>query len=296
VRACVIFNPAAKGQKAGRFRRGLNAITTECELKPTTAPGDARRLAAAAVEDGFDTVIAAGGDGTLNEVLNGLGDAPEGFARARLGVLPLGTVNVFARELGIPTQPEAAWAVLRRARERRIDLPRLEWSRAGETRRAYFAQLAGAGLDARAIQLVNWSLKKKIGPLAYVAAGLRALNQTHPKLTVTDGINRHTGELVLVGNGRLYGGKFHVFPEASFTDGLLDVCVFPRVNWWRLFHCGFHLLLTGRLPERAVTRLRAESFEVQGPADAWSEVDGELAGPLPVRFKVQPQALGVLAP
>lgn len=296
MRACVIFNPAAKGQKAGRFRRSLTTISQECALKRTTSPGDARRLAAAAVQEGFDTLIAAGGDGTLNEVLNGLGDAPEGFARARLGVLPLGTINVFARELGIPTQPEAAWTVLRRGREMSLDLPCLEWQDAGQRRQTYFAQLAGAGLDARAIQLVSWSLKKKLGPLAYVLAGLRALNESHPTLTVTEGDHHQTGELVLVGNGRLYGGNFRVFPNASFTDGLLDVCVFPRVSWWLLLRCGFRLLLTGKLPERAVKRLRARSFEVAGPPRVWSEVDGELAGPLPARFSVLPGALRVLIP
>jgi hypothetical protein len=96
---CVIFNPAARGNKARHFRRQLDAIGSQCALKATAAPGDARRLAAEAVDDGFDLIVAAGGDGTVNEVLNGIGDAPDGFARARLGVLPLGTVNVFAREL-----------------------------------------------------------------------------------------------------------------------------------------------------------------------------------------------------
>jgi len=296
VRACVIFNPAAKGQKAERFRRNLNLIGTECELKMTTAPGDARRLAASAVRDGFDTVIAAGGDGTLNEVLNGVGDAPDGLARARLGVLPLGTINVFARELGIPTQPEAAWAVLRRGHEMRIDLPRLEWREDGNSRSLYFAQLAGAGLDARAIQLVSWPLKKKVGPLAYILAGLRALHEVHPPLAVSDGCQQLRGELVLVGNGRLYGGNFQIFPGANLADGLLDVCVFPRVSWFVLLRCGIKLWLTGRLPEPAVTRLRVKSFELVGPSAVWSEVDGDLAGPLPATFTVQPMALRVLVP
>ncbi|MFO1514203.1 MAG: diacylglycerol kinase family protein [Verrucomicrobiota bacterium] len=296
MRACVIFNPAAKGQKAERFRRCLDAIATECELKLTSAPGDARRLAAAAVQEGFDTVIAAGGDGTLNEVLNGIGDVADGFTRARIGVLPLGTVNVFARELGIPTRPEAAWAVLRQGKEKVIDLPCLETGEAENHHRLYFAQLAGAGLDSRAIQLVSWSLKKKIGPLAYVMAGLRALCENHPPLTVSDGLQSHAGQLVLVGNGRLYGGNFRVFPQADLMDGLLDVCVFPRVNWLGLFRCGAKLLLTGSLPENAVVRLRARSFTLIGNSSICAEVDGELAGPLPAKFTVQPRALRVLVP
>src|SRR5881628_1790607 len=108
MRTCVIFNPAARGDKARNFRRHLADLGTHCALKSTAAAGDARRLAAEAVGEGFEVVVAAGGDGTLNEVLNGIGDAPDGFDKARLGVLPLGTVNVFARELAIPTRLEHA--------------------------------------------------------------------------------------------------------------------------------------------------------------------------------------------
>ena len=296
MRACVIFNPAARGQKAERFRRSLGIIAAECELKLTAAAGDARRFATIAIQDGFDTIIAAGGDGTLNEVLNGIGDAPEGFARVRLGVLPLGTINVFARELKIPTKPEAAWQILRRGKEMTIDLPRIEFNHGGKPQSIYFAQLAGAGLDARAIQLVSWSLKKRLGPLAYVFAGLRAMRENHPTLSISDGVSQFSGQLVLAGNGRLYGGNFHVFPQAALTDGLIEVCIFPRVNWLVLIRCGISLLLTGKLPENSVTRLRAESFELTGPSSVWTEVDGELASPLPASFTILPATLRVLVP
>jgi diacylglycerol kinase (ATP) len=185
VRICVIFNPVARGNKARRFRRRLEAIGAQCALKATTAPGDARRLAAEAVQEGFELVVAAGGDGTVNEVLNGLGDVPDGFARTRLGVLPLGTVNVFARELGLPLRIERAWEVLQRGRETRIDLPCVEFAANGVRRRQYFAQLAGAGMDARAIELVDWGHKKKIGPVAYFIAGLKAMR--NPSLKSSSG-------------------------------------------------------------------------------------------------------------
>jgi diacylglycerol kinase (ATP) len=296
VRACIIFNPAAKGHKAERFRRALDRIAAACELKLTTAPGDARRLAAASVREGFDTVIAAGGDGTLNEVLNGLCDAPDGLAVARLGVIPLGTVNVFARELRLPTRPEAAWAVICAGRELVIDLPRVESGTGENGTSTCFAQLAGAGLDSRAIQLVDWPTKKKIGPLAYVIAGLKAMRECHPTLSVSDGTRHLSGQLVLVGNGRLFGGSYHLFPEADLTDGWLDVCVFPRVNWPTLIRCGLRIVLTHRLPESAVTRLRARSFSLIGKADTRFQVDGELGDTLPARFSVQPRALRVLVP
>ena len=94
---CVIFNPSARGEKATRFHKYL-AQLGNCQFKPTTGAGAARALAAAAVGEGFETIIAAGGDGTLNEVLNGMGDVPGGFERTRLAVIPLGTTNVFALE------------------------------------------------------------------------------------------------------------------------------------------------------------------------------------------------------
>ncbi|MBE0545002.1 MAG: diacylglycerol kinase family lipid kinase [Verrucomicrobia bacterium] len=296
VRTCVIFNPAAKGQKADRFRRCLDRIGAECVLKTTSAPGDARRLAAAAIHEGFDTLIAAGGDGTLNEVLNGLGDAPDGFKRARLGILPLGTVNVFARELGIPLQPDAAWDVLRRAREERIDLAWAEYGKPDAVKRHYFAQMAGAGLDARAIALVNWPLKKKLGPLAYVISGLRALLGKPADITISTDGKTFTGQLVLIGNGRLYGGSFRFFPQAEPRDGLLDVCVFPRANWLTLLWCGPTLLLTQRLPEGAVNRFRAESFRLSSTLPAQFEVEGELIGHLPAVFSLSPVGLRVLVP
>jgi YegS/Rv2252/BmrU family lipid kinase len=296
VRTCVIFNPTAKGEKARHFRRHLDSLGSQCAMKLTAAVGDARRLAAEAVTEGFEIVVAAGGDGTVNEVLNGIGDAPQGFDRVRLGVLPLGTVNVFARELSIPTKLEAAWQTICRGQETRIDLPRVQYGTNGSVQRRYFAQLAGAGLDARAIELVQWELKKKLGPLAYVIAGLSALRGNPSKITATAGSNSASGGLVLIGNGRLYGGQFHVFPEADLRDGLLEVCVFPRVNWLTLARCGPELLLRGKLPSAATTAFRAESLTLASEPAAPLEVDGELIGHIPATFSIDRSRLRVVVP
>ena len=219
MRICVIFNPAARGNKARRFKKFLNELSQQCALKATSGPGDARRLAQAAVATGYDIIAAAGGDGTVNEVLNGIGDEPDGFARARLGVLPLGTVNVFARELKIPARLEGAWQVLKRAREMKIDLGRAEFSEDGKPQQRYFMQLAGAGLDARAIELVSWKLKKSAGPLAYVVAGLQAVAEKQARIEVSADGEKIVGELALFGNGRLYGGPFDIFPVAQIGAG-----------------------------------------------------------------------------
>ncbi len=317
MRICVIFNPAARGNKARHFRHHLDEIGGQSALKATAAPGDARRLASNAIADGFDLIVAAGGDGTVNEVLNGIGDAPDGFERARLGVLPLGTVNVFARELKIPLRLEHAWEILRRGREIKIDLGCAEFSCDGVRKKQFFAQLAGAGLDARAIELVDYSLKKKIGPLAYVIAGLKALRERKPKIamarasrpcvppespfigthgrdaraTVTENFS---GELVLIGNGKFYGGSFGIFPAADLRDGILHVCVFPRVDFPTLFRCIPDFLARRKLPEKMVRRFQAEKFELVCESAAAFELDGEWAGNLPATFSVEREKLRVV--
>jgi YegS/Rv2252/BmrU family lipid kinase len=296
VRICVIFNPAARGNKARRFRHHLDALSGQAAFKATTAPGDARRLAAEAVADGFELIAAAGGDGTVNEVLNGLGDAPDGFTRTRLGVLPLGTVNVFARELKIPLNLTGAWGVLQRGHEARLALPRVDFSLNGAPQRKYFVQLAGAGFDARAIELMDWPLKQKIGPLAYVLAGLKALRETKPAVTVRANGKVESGELVLAGNGRFYGGPFAVFPPADLCDGHLELCIFPRVRWTVFLRCLPDLLLRRRLPATVAKRMRAEKFELSSQTAAAFELDGEWAGHLPAAFSIEPGRLRVAVP
>jgi len=296
VRVCVIFNPMAKGNKARHFRARLDDIGSRASLKLTRCAGDARVLAAEAVREGFEIVVAAGGDGTLNEVLNGIGQVPNGFEQTRLGVLPLGTVNVFARELRIPLNLDEAWQIILREREALIDLPYAEHGPAGAPQRCWFAQLAGSGLDARAIELVNWDLKKKFGPLAYVYAGLKAMLEKKPTLTVSAPGSELEGQLVLVGNGRLYGGNYATFDQAQMNDGKLDVCVFPRTNLLTLLRCAFPLLLAGKLPESSVRRFQAAEFQINGPSSTAFELDGELIGRLPVKFAVARQRLRVIVP
>ena len=277
VRICVIFNPAARGNKARHFRRHLDEMAGQSAFKATSAPGDARRLAAESVNEGFDLIVAAGGDGTVNEVLNGIGGAPNGFQKARLGVLPLGTVNVFAREL-------------------KIDLPQVEFFERGVRKKIYFAQLAGAGFDARAIELVDFSTKKKIGPLAYFLAGLKALREKKSKITARADGQNFSGELILAGNGKFYGGPFQIFPAADLRDGFLDVCIFERVDFPTLFRCVPNFLVRQKLPEKIVRRFRAEKFELACASTAAFELDGEWIGHLPATFSIAREKLCATAP
>lgn len=296
MKTCVVFNPAARGLKAARFREHLAALSAECTLKPTFVAGGGRSLAAEAVREGFEIVVAAGGDGTVNEVLNGIGDVPDGFARVRFAVLPLGTMNVFARELRMPTNFERAWAVIQQARESLIDLPEVEFAANGKTERHFFAQIAGAGWDSKAVELVDWEYKKKIGALAYVFAGLKALTQPLPQITVSDGARTLSGEMVVIGNGQLYGGNWRLFPLADLRDGVLDISVFPRLDVERILR-GTWGLLTNRLYETgAVQHLKAEKFTLSSASPVLFHVEGENIGHLPATFSVKREALKVIVP
>jgi len=272
-RICIIFNPAAKGDRARRFRERLGDLAEGCVFKATTAPGAGRALAREAVDEGFSLVAAAGGDGTVNEVLNGLGDAPGGFTSAALAVIPLGTANVFAREMRIPFDLQECWKVLRRRKMAAVDLIRVRHQHAGQSVERWMVQVAGAGLDARAVELVDRRLKQRTGYWAYVTAGLRALRETQPEITVAAGKERIVGELVLLGNGQLYGGPFALFPNADPHDGWLDARVLPRVTW----------------------RV-ALAFELSSGRRVGLQIDGEFVGELPARFEVVPAQLRVVVP
>jgi YegS/Rv2252/BmrU family lipid kinase len=290
----VIFNPTAKGNRARHFLQHLGWLRVDCALKPTTLPGGGRLSAMEAVRDGYDTIVAAGGDGTVNEVLNGIADASNSFEKVQVGVLPLGTMNVYARELGLPLQWERAWAVIQRGIVRHMDLAVAEFGPAERRERRCFAQLAGAGLDARAVELVDLRFKKKVGPAAYVVAALRAMQGGQVPITVEVGSTRMTGELVLVGNGRLYGGPFTVFPNADLGDGRLDVCVFPKVTWRTAIVFAAGLLFRRALPRCCARHLQAESLTLTSPVRVPLQLDGEAAGELPAAFSVHRKSLRVL--
>jgi len=281
-RILVIFNPAASsGSKALAFRRFLDSRAgPNVTLAPTQGPGDATKLAAA--DQTHDLIVAAGGDGTINEVVNGI-------TGKTLGILPFGTVNVFAKELGIPAGLNAAWHVLETGRIRTVDLGCAEF--AGQTR--LFVQLAGVGFDARAVRATTWSLKVKLGPLSYVVAGVSILRQTHAPIEVAPGI---AGAAVLIGNGRYYGGKVRLFPWARLDDGLLDVCVFEKFRGRDLIRylpkilCATHHRMAG------VHYFQTAEFTCRSAGTTPLQLDGEDAGDGPIKFSVKPGALQVLVP
>jgi diacylglycerol kinase family enzyme len=231
----------------------------------------------------------------VNEVVNGIGDAEGGFERVALGVIPLGTANVFARELKIPLRVKSAWRLLSGGSVRVVDVVRAEFGVGGRRESRLFVQVAGAGLDARAVELVDWGLKKRTGFLAYVVAGVKALGERHPELAVTGDGREHRGELVLFGNGACYGGPFRLFPGAALADGKVGYRVFPRANWGTALRVAGRLL-SGRFHGVAGSvEGGASVVEVRAEGRVPVELDGDLVGELPLRLEVLPGVLRVVA-
>ncbi|HEX8311836.1 MAG TPA: diacylglycerol kinase family protein, partial [Chthoniobacteraceae bacterium] len=214
----VILNPAARGERAKGAWAKIQRLPNAATIQTTSAPGDARAIAAWAVEKGYRTVVAAGGDGTINEVVNGLAGS-----EVALGILPVGTMNVFAAELGLPSDLQEAWKVIRARHLRKIDLARANSQ--------YFVQLAGVGLDAQVVQATSWEFKKNFGPLSYLVSAAQIAARKPPKLVVTGEDGVREGSFVLIGNGRFYGGPFPFFKDAKIDDGKLDVLIFKNLGY-----------------------------------------------------------------
>jgi diacylglycerol kinase (ATP) len=296
-KTCIITNPSARGDKARSFLKQRQVWEEVGVIMETRSPGDAEKLASQAIENGFTTVIAAGGDGTVFEVLNGLVSTKVSSADYRLGVLPLGTVNVFAKELGMSMNAFQCKEVLLKGVCRNIDLPEVCFQKDNVDQRRYFAQLGGAGLDAFAIQEVSFKLKKKLGPLAYVAAGLKVMGKKLPKIRCqTSEGHSVEGKLVLIGNGAFYGGRFRIFPDAALDDGLLHALVFQDVKWLQLPWRGIGLFLDQLHSQSGVTYLKSTSLELESRELAYFELEGEVVGQLPARLQLSSEQLQVIAP
>lgn len=280
----VILNPAANSDRAGRWRRKLEALALDCQVCATSEPGEAEILARHAASEGFSKIVAAGGDGTINEVVNGLAGSS-----ATLGLLPLGTVNVFAMELGLPSHDlETCWQVIKGNNTRLVDLPTANGK--------CFVQLAGVGLDAQAVQETSATLKQNFGPLSYLISAAQIAARQPPQLLIESDRATMEGSFVLIGNGRRYGGPFPFFKQAVIDDGLLDVVAFKQLGYFEIIRYLQEVFFSSeiRLPEVEyfqTTHLRVAS-EDQVPV----ELDGELVGNCPVRFEIKERTLRVLTP
>jgi diacylglycerol kinase (ATP) len=283
----LIFNPRARSQRGRRALSFIMSHAPRFALYATSSIGEARELARKFADAGEPVVVAAGGDGTLNAVVCGLSGSP-----TALGVLPAGTMNVFARELGITGGDfPAALEVIDRGFVREVDL----FSANG----APFVQMAGLGFDARVIEETTWERKKRLGPLAYLISAVRVLGDQPPQMRVicADG-REEAGVCVLVGNGSHYGGQFKLFRMADNADSLLDVLVFKEAGYRAVFESLRGLARGGvDLGEGMVTYIQAAALRVECEREVPLEVDGELLGrACRVDFVPAARNLRVLAP
>ena len=289
-RALLIANPTSglgRTQRIGAaIGRRLAARGVETELAFTSSGDAAARAAASAVAAGFDRVIVAGGDGTINSVLGALA-----YSSIALGIIPSGMANAFARELGIPLALGAACDVAAGDVSRTLDL-----ARAGSRP---FALMAGIGFDADVVSHVNLRLKRFTGPGAYVLAGLsRALRFRPQRVSLLwDGGEIATDALlVIAANAAQYTYRWRLATNARPDDGLLDVLVFRCRSALDPPAYVIGALTGSHMYHPGVLTLRTRRLRVEADAALPLQLDGDVAGSTPIEMEIMPGALKALAP
>ncbi|MFL6211291.1 MAG: diacylglycerol/lipid kinase family protein [Pyrinomonadaceae bacterium] len=283
-------NRARRAAAVARFCALLKERSVAVEVLHTTAPGDATRLAAEAARGGAREIVVAGGDGTVNEALQGLVGTG-----VRLGVWPAGTANVLARELGLPFDLLRLTDVLARGATRRIYLGCATAERTGAQR--YFCLMAGVGLDAAVVAGVRPDLKRRVGKGAFWVSGLSFLANWRPVTfnVEVDGAT-YAATFAAIGKTAHYGGNLTVTPRAQLERPEFELCLVSggsRVRYLRLLAYAMRASgVTRNIP--GVYFIRTTRARATG--DAPVQVDGELIGGLPMTFEIVPEPIEVLAP
>ncbi len=293
-RAVLILNPkAGRGSNNEREREvsllceRLGARGCDVELRTTSRPNDAVEFAREAASAGVDDVIVAGGDGTVNEALQGMVGAS-----ARLGVWPRGTANVLARELSIPSSPERVAEMIARAHSRRVHIGRATSEATGERR--YFFLMAGVGLDASIVRGVRPRLKRRLGEGAFWYSGIEHLLRWRPSAFSAEIDGENFGAtFAVIGNGASYGGGLAITPRARMDRNEFEVCLVDSRSRFRYLHLLGKAMRGGaELKAEGVRYLNATQLRASG--DALVQVDGELIGALPMTFDVAPETIEIL--
>lgn len=285
-RLLVIHNPTAGGWlRRRRFARviaALGELGCRVTVRRTEARGDAERFARDARQDAFDLVVAAGGDGTINEVVNGL--IGSGLP---LGVIPLGTANVFAAEVGLPLTPRAVAATLARGAPVPVHV--------GRVNGRVFSLMAGAGFDALVVEGVDARLKRLCGKCAYVHESLACMVAWRARRYVVTVDGRRTeAASVVIANGRYYAGRYVLAPAASLSAASFQVVLFRSGGRWAVIRYGLALLLN-RIPRLSdVTIVEGSTVEVVGPAGEPVQGDGDVIARLPLRIAPAEEPLFVV--
>lgn len=280
----VILNPAARGEKAKALWEKIRGFSRDSFVRTTSEAGEAREFARQAVQQGVATVVAAGGDGTVNEVVNGIAGSD-----VALGLLPIGTMNVFAAELGIPANDlRKCWEIIEAGHTRRVDLPQA----GGHA----FVQLAGIGFDAQIVKETDWDFRKNFGPLSYLVTATQIASRHPPGLIVEANGKQKRGSFVLVGNGRYYGGPFVIFKNAKLDDGKLDVLIFKNLGYLDIVRYLSGIVFGTHLDMHDVEYFQTRKAVMRSAEEVPVEVDGEVIGNLPMTFRMSSRKLKVLAP
>ena len=288
--AVIIGNPNSGSAGDEGYLEGfagvLRAGGLEVEVLNTERPDHATELAAAA---GDRLVVAAGGDGTVNEVVNGLSKD------ATLGILPLGTANVLARELGLPLEPRGACERILTGSAFRMDVGVATDGRGTERR---FACMAGIGFDADVVREVTPRLKRYLRSLAFPLVALKVyLRGDRPDLQVVDGDTTYVAQFAVVANGRYYGGEFEMAEGVSLGSGELEVVLIEKVGLLVRPDVLARILAKSPL-DRAMKSFTSRGVRAHSPAARGApvpvQIDGEVWGSLPMSFRIQPAALEVI--
>ena len=294
-RAAIIYNPVARGLSRHlhvlpRSIEALSRAGLEVRAIATTAPGSATGQTRREIAAGCDLIVAAGGDGTINEVANGML-----HSRVPLAILPAGTANVLAREMRIPIHLERAAAQIPNLEPCRIAVGGVRINGSGER---CFLCMAGAGLDAKIVADVHPGFKARAGKFAYYAAGFGHVFRPLREFDVVADGKRFAASFALISRVRNYGGDLEIARGASLLRDEFEVVLFrgrQSVRYLRYF-LGVSL---GRVTGMSgCTVLRAQSVACEAPAEEqiFVQLDGELAGSLPLSARILPDAITLLAP
>jgi diacylglycerol kinase (ATP) len=301
--ALLIHNPNAGNGGNGRrrllddARRYLSANGIDAELAETTGPGHATEIARQATVDQRQLVIACGGDGTLNEVVNGLAQFQNGH-RVPLALLPGGTANILAKELDLPWDIPRAAKRLVGADVREIALGLATPVEQPEKKR-YFLSVAGAGPDGMIVYSVDLELKARVGILAYWWQGAReVIRYTFPRFRVRTGDRQLEATLVVVGRTKNYGGPFKITDQADLFEDQFEVMALTTQSGMRYLSYLPTLYMGNLRKESDVHFWKADTLVCE-PLDAnpvYAQVDGEPLARLPIEFSIAPRALKLVVP
>ncbi len=267
----------------GGFGISVNAVMT-------TRSGEASDIAKSSVKENYDLVIAAGGDGTVHEVINGLVGSLTAF-----GVIPLGTANIYALETGLPLEIEKACEVIAQGEVREIDLGKVSTHR-GER---YFVCMTGIGFDADIVKHVQSRFKKIMGVLAFPVVGFMRVF-SYPfrliKIQVDEKPRVRKGYILIVGNTKYYGGGMLISNKARITDGFLDACLFKRKGFFNVlgYVQGLRTGTLQRFPD--VDYFQCQKIRIVGRWRHDIQLDGEYFGRTPATIEIVPHALRAVMP